>query len=106
MVFFQNTAAVAINGSAAPHVLNGDRRINVMHLIHTMAYGGVETALINWALNLNREQFTVHLVCFSNPGGGGTEVPFAQAAEAQGLKVDRIQWSRRKPLVAASRALR
>ena len=30
------------------------RRISVMHLIHSMAYGGIETAVINWLRKIDR----------------------------------------------------
>ncbi len=52
--------------------------VPVMHLIHTVAYGGVETAVLNWLRTLDRTRFTPHLVCFSNPGQ--TELPFVEAA--------------------------
>jgi len=78
-------------------------RTSVVHLIHTMAYGGVETALINWIRGMDAMRFAVHLVCFANPGG--TEAPFVEAAERHGLTVEKIPWSRRKPLIRAARAL-
>ena len=53
------------------------RRV-VLHLIHTMGYGGVETVVLNWVRALDREQFEVHLACFANPGQ--TERPFVEAA--------------------------
>jgi glycosyltransferase involved in cell wall biosynthesis len=88
---------------AAPAVTARPRRVAVLHLLHTMAYGGVETALINWLTGLSKERFDVHLACFSNPGGGGSEMPFVEAAEKRGLSVSRIGWNRRKPLMKASR---
>jgi L-malate glycosyltransferase len=78
-------------------------RVTVIHLIHTMAYGGVETALINWLRRIDRSRFHVHLVCFANPGG--TEAPFVEAAQRAGLEVDKIKWSRRKPVLRAAREL-
>lgn len=78
-------------------------KIRVGHLIHTMAHGGIETALINWVLTMDREQFDVHLFCFANPGG--TENAFVEAAHRAGLTVHRIPWSRRKPVLRAARAM-
>jgi glycosyltransferase involved in cell wall biosynthesis len=78
-------------------------KIRVLHLIHTMAYGGVETAVLNWLKALDPERFEVHLVCFANPGD--TERPFVEAAQRQGLSVHKIPWGRHKPLLSAARAL-
>lgn len=78
-------------------------RITVVHVLHTVAYGGVETIVINWLRALDSQRFDVHLVCFANPGG--TEVPFLEAARRAGLKVRTIRWSRRKPVFRATREL-
>lgn len=79
------------------------RKIRVAHLIHTMAYGGIETALLNWMRTFDRDRFDVSLFCFSNPGA--TEQPFIDAAEALGFQVSTIPWNRRKPMIAAARKL-
>ncbi len=79
-------------------------KITVLHLVHTMAYGGVETALINWVRKINRERFNVHVACFANPGA--TEEPFVRAAERAGISVEKIPWGRHKPIFRAARALR
>lgn len=79
------------------------RKLRVMHVIHTMAYGGVETAVLNWLRSLDRSQFEVHLVCFANPGE--TEKPFVEAAERLGFEVGKIPWNRRKPVWRAARLL-
>ena len=76
------------------------RKLRVLHLIHTMAYGGVETAVLNWIRAIDRSQFEVHLACFANPGE--TERPFVEAAQRIGLPVAKIGWSRRKPVWRAS----
>ena len=86
-----------------PRKYSAVRQVSVLHLIHTMAYGGVETALINWLQRIDRSRFDVHLVCFANPGA--TETPFVAAAERCGLHVHKIPWGRRKPLLKAARAL-
>jgi glycosyltransferase involved in cell wall biosynthesis len=80
------------------------RPIRVVHLIHSVAYGGVETALINWLVNVDRSLFEISLICFANPGD--THLPFAEAAERYGLKVETIPLSRRKPVISAARRLR
>jgi len=80
-----------------------EKRICVMHLIHTMAYGGVETVVINWLRKIDRDRFDIHLVCFDNPDD--SEEPFVEAARNAGLTVSKIPWGRRKPLLKAARAL-
>jgi glycosyltransferase involved in cell wall biosynthesis len=77
--------------------------IRVAHLIHTMLYGGVETAVLNWLEAFDRSRFEVHLFCFANPGA--TEQPFVEAAEARGFQVERIPWNRWKPVFRAAREL-
>lgn len=79
-------------------------RVPIAHLIHTIAYGGVETALINWLKRIPRDGFDAHLICFANPGE--TERPFLDAASAAGLKVLRIPWHRGKPVLRSARALK
>lgn len=74
-----------------------------MHLIHSMAYGGIETSVINWLRRMDRDRLDVSLVCFANPGE--TEAPFVRAAERAGLAVQKIPWNRRKPLLKSSRRL-
>ena len=79
------------------------RRITVVHVLHTIDYGGVETILINWLRVLDPERFEVHVVCFANPGG--TEAPFLNAACRAGLGVRTVRWARRKPILRAAREL-
>ena len=78
-------------------------RISVLHLIHTIAYGGVETAVLNWLQHIDRSRFEVHLACFANPGE--TEAPFVEAATRRGFEVHKLSWGRRKPLWRASSEL-
>lgn len=68
-----------------------------------MAYGGIETSVLNWARAMDRERVEMHLFCFANPGE--TERPFLEAAARVGLSVSRIPWSRRKPILRASRLM-
>lgn len=79
-------------------------RVPIAHLIHTIAYGGVETALINWVKRIPNDGFDAHLICFANPGE--TERPFVEAANAAGLNVLRIPWHRGKPVWRSARALK
>ncbi len=79
------------------------RKISVIQLLHTMAYGGIETIVINWMQHLNDDEIELHLVCFENPGN--TEQPFVDAAKKQGIHVDKIPWNRLKPVFRSTRAL-
>lgn len=78
-------------------------RIRVGQLIHTMAYGGIETALLNWIRTTDRRRFDVTLICFDNPGA--TQAPFVEAAAREGLNVELVGWNRRKPIFRAAREL-
>jgi glycosyltransferase involved in cell wall biosynthesis len=84
--------------------LTAGNPVPVLHLIHSMAYGGVETVVLNWLANIDRTRFTPYLACFANPGG--TEQPFVEAARRAGFEVAQIPWSRRKPVFQSARALR
>jgi glycosyltransferase involved in cell wall biosynthesis len=68
-----------------------------------MAYGGIETAVLNWLKTMDRSRFEVHLFCFANPGH--TEAPFIEAANAAGFTVHCIRWTRSKPVLRAAREL-
>ena len=99
-VMSQNPAGGVAQALQAQPAAPAPHKIRVLHLIHTMAYGGVETAVLNWLRTIDRERFEVHLVCFANPGN--TEKPFVDAAGRMGFTVHKIFWSRRKPLWRAS----
>ena len=77
--------------------------VPVLRLIHTVAYGGVETAVLNWLQAMDPSRFEIHLACFANPGE--TEAPFVAAARQRGFTVDFISWNRRKPILKAARQL-
>ncbi len=79
------------------------RRLRVLHFVHSMAYGGVETAVLNWVRTLDPERFEVHLACFANPGQ--TERPFVEAAARVGIIVTCVDWHRGKPVLRAARQL-
>jgi glycosyltransferase involved in cell wall biosynthesis/Mrp family chromosome partitioning ATPase len=78
-------------------------KINVVHLLHTIDFGGVETIVLNWLHSLNPKELDVQLVCFSNPDN--SEKLFIKAAEKAGFSVKTIPWHRGKPIFSASRRL-
>ena len=77
--------------------------IRVAHLLYTMAYGGVETVIINWFLAAPKESLELSLIVFRVPGE--LEMPFVKKAEEAGLKIQFIPWSRRKPIFRSAREL-
>jgi glycosyltransferase involved in cell wall biosynthesis len=78
--------------------------ITVVILLHTVAYGGIETILINWLKHIDPRKYKLHLLCFANTGG--TEQPFIDVANMVGIHVDNtIPWSRRKPAWKAAKLL-
>ena len=78
-------------------------RISVLHLLHTIAYGGVESMILNWLRVIDRSRFDVRLACFANPGD--TQRPFVEEAARRGFEVATIPWARYKPLIRSTRAL-
>jgi glycosyltransferase involved in cell wall biosynthesis len=79
------------------------QKIRVVHLLHSVAYGGPETIVINCLRTQNKERFDVHLICFAQPNG--CERPFVEAARAAGLSMHFIPWDRSKPVLKSARAL-
>jgi glycosyltransferase involved in cell wall biosynthesis len=79
------------------------RRIVVAHLLHTIAYGGPETIILNWLGAQDRSKFDIHLLCFTDPKG--SETPFVVAAKKANLPVVLIPWNRSKPVLRSSRQL-
>lgn len=93
-------------GIQSPAIAAPDRRkrpLRVVHLLHTVAYGGVETIVINWLRSIDRSRVDVHAVCFANPRG--TERPFIAAAQRHGIDVRTIPWARSKPVLRSASAL-
>jgi len=86
-----------------PEITGQVRPIPVAYLLHTIAYGGIETVILNWIEAMDTRRYQIHLICFANPGE--TEAPFVEAARQRGIQVDKIPWSRRKPLFKAARTL-
>ncbi|MCA9306232.1 MAG: glycosyltransferase family 4 protein [Phycisphaerales bacterium] len=79
------------------------KRPVVVHLLHTVAYGGIETILINWFGSVDPARVDLHLVVFANPSA--SEDAFVREAAKRGIKVRKIPWSRRKPIFKSARAL-
>lgn len=77
--------------------------VRVVHLIHSVAHGGVETILVNWLQRLRKSRIDVRLVCFANTDH--SEEPFLEACRRDGISVDTIPWSRRKPIFSAATRL-
>ena len=89
-----------------PSVAPAGRKIKAVHLLHTIAYGGVEDIIINWFKHLQASPnpfMELSLVCFENPGH--TEREFLDAVARAGIPVRTIPWSRRKPVFSSGRKL-
>jgi glycosyltransferase involved in cell wall biosynthesis len=93
-----STVAVAASGGVAPA-----RKIRVLHLIHSVTHGGIESELINWVLNFDQDQFEVHVACFAFDRN--REEAFLRAAKLAGIPVLLVPWSKYKPFVRAARAV-
>jgi len=98
----ESVVTISREAAATTPAAQARRPVRVAHLIHTMAHGGVETALINWFRTFTASRVDAHLICFANPDA--TERPFVDAATRAGLVVHTIPWGRRKPVWQAARA--
>ncbi len=78
------------------------KSIRVAHLLHTVAHGGVETALLNWFSKFDH-RVDASMYAFANPGH--TEQPFLEAAHRAGLEVPLLPWSRWKPVWRCARLM-
>jgi glycosyltransferase involved in cell wall biosynthesis len=98
----ERAAVHAAGRRECPPAFPPGRKIKAVHLLHSIAYGGVETILLNWFRKVRASpdsRIELSLVCFQNPGG--TEQAFVNAARKQGLTVRTIPWSRRKPFFSS-----
>ena len=86
-----------------PEEKSSASRTRVIHLLHTMAYGGPETIIINWLRSMDHVRYENHLVIFRNDNNSHME--FVVAAEAAGLRIHYIDWNRSKPAWKASSQL-
>ena len=95
-------AVATLDAVSTPSAAAAPAQVRVAHLIHTMAHGGVETALINWMKTFAPDRVQAHLFVFANPGG--TEQPFIAATARAGLTAHYVPWGRLKPVRRAARA--
>jgi len=77
--------------------------IRVLHLVHTVGWGGVETGIVKWLRKIDAVRFPIRLACFANHGR--TEAPFADFIRSQEWPIHMIPWGRRKPFVKAAKAV-
>jgi glycosyltransferase involved in cell wall biosynthesis len=95
--------AVAIPQAEDQTALRNTRKIRVLHLIHSVCHGGIESSMINWIRYMDRENFDVHVACFA--GDRNREEPFLRAAGMAGFSVLSVPWTKYKPFLKAARAL-
>ncbi|RMD66779.1 MAG: glycosyltransferase [Planctomycetota bacterium] len=98
-----SSTAPGADAAPQPPRPNADHPLRVLQLLHTVAYGGIETILINWLTKLDPDRVDATLVVFANPGA--TEQAFLDVAQQRGLDALKIPWARRKPVFTAARAL-
>ena len=55
------------------------RKIRVLHLIHSVCHGGIESSMINWVRYMDRENFDVHIAYFA--GDRNREEPFLRVRQ-------------------------
>jgi glycosyltransferase involved in cell wall biosynthesis len=80
-----------------------EKKIRVLHLIHSVCHGGIESALINWVTHFDRDRFEIHVACLAHDRN--REEPFLLAASIAGFPVVQVPWSRWKPFIRAARAV-
>lgn len=73
----------------------------MLHLIYSPAYGGIEHNVINWVRYFDRSAFDIHVACFT--GDRDREIPFMRAAEAAGIPVFPVPWTKFKPFLRCAR---
>jgi len=80
-----------------------DRRVRVLHLIHSACHGGIESALLNWVTHFDQERFDVRVACFAFDRN--REEPFLRASREAGVEVWKVPWSITKPFFKCARAV-
>ena len=81
--------------------LHRGERIRVLHVIHSVCHGGIESVLINWVRHMDRSKFDVHVASLT--GDRGLDAAFRKAAKSYGIDpVLEIPWNRRKPFFKAA----
>jgi glycosyltransferase involved in cell wall biosynthesis len=79
------------------------KKISVLHLIHSVCHGGIESALINWVRFFDRAELNVYVACFA--GDRGREKSFCESAERAGIQVLLVPWTKYKPFLKAARTV-
>jgi glycosyltransferase involved in cell wall biosynthesis len=80
-----------------------DRRIGVGVLIYSSGYGGADTIVLNWLKAMDRDRFRSYLFAFETLGE--QKQRFLDKAAEMGVTVYQVPWSRRKPLLRATRSM-
>jgi glycosyltransferase involved in cell wall biosynthesis len=94
----QGSAEAGVQGQVTSR-----RKIKVLHLLYTPGFGGIESIVINWWKTFDRSEFDVFVACFC--GDRDRERPFLAAAEAEGIPVLAVPWTRFKPFLGCARAV-
>jgi glycosyltransferase involved in cell wall biosynthesis len=95
--------ALAFPTTESPVVSPATRKIRVLHLIHSVCHGGIESSMINWVRYFDREEFDTYVAYFA--GDRNREEPFLRAAQIAGFPAIGIPWSKYKPFLKAARAV-
>jgi glycosyltransferase involved in cell wall biosynthesis len=83
--------------------LHTKRKIAVLHLIHSVCYGGIESVLLNWVRYMDPSRVDVYVACLA--GDRGREKAFVDAAARYGIQVLPVRWTKYKPFLGASRSV-
>jgi glycosyltransferase involved in cell wall biosynthesis len=92
-----------VPNTTAPVTTKSIRKLSILHVIHSVCHGGIESALINWVRFFDRSEVNVHVACFT--GDRGREKAFYDSAARAGITVLPIQWTKYKPFLKAARAV-
>jgi glycosyltransferase involved in cell wall biosynthesis len=99
----RNMAELSTVAANAHEMRDSKKRISVLHLIYTPGFGGIESILIEWWRTFDRSQFDVHVACFC--GDRDRERLFLEAAQAAGIPVLPVPWTKFKPFLRCARAV-
>jgi glycosyltransferase involved in cell wall biosynthesis len=77
------------------------KRITVLHLIYSPGFGGIESIVLNWWKTFDRSAFDVKVACFC--GDRNREAAFLEAAQAAGMEVLPVPWTKSKPFLRCAR---
>jgi glycosyltransferase involved in cell wall biosynthesis len=77
------------------------QRTRVLHVIHSVCHGGIESVLINWVRYMDRSKFDIYVASLT--GDRNLDASFRKAARLYGIDpVLEIPWNRRKPFLKAA----